>query len=345
MEEETETGKAPAGSNDLGSTAGPGSGPSAGKNRTSTHTLQDGKGTPKDGASAAEAPGQELSLPFPATLSHSLFLVEPFHASDFLLSRKHMLLDDLRSELRTYLTSLRAQLVSIINSDYEDFINLGGAHLLGSEDQMAYRMRKPLEGISREIREAREELESVRSALRDKLEKRERIRQRKLTARKLLAVNEQLLKVEDMLLISSPHEASTLSPATRQAPNLDAVRRVSASQQQQSKKAAALGHMASGVGAAAGKVDRSMGSDTKRLERTAQEYNQLLYLVRKSQDHRFVKSLQPVRNHALACHELPANLLSNSDYPAAAHRPDIGNATTRSLVSPIFDTHLLPHRQ
>ena len=280
---------------------GSGSGSTAGKS-ASTHTLQDGNSNGngnvngQDDATAASAPGQELSLPFPATLSHSLFLVEPFHASDFLLSRKHMLLDDLRSELRTYLASLRAQLVSIINSDYEDFINLGGAHLLGSEDQMAYRMRKPLEGISREIREAREELESVRTALRDKLEKRERIRQRKLAARKLLAVNEQLLKVEDMLLISSPQEASTLSSATRKTPTLgsaDAVRRASASQQQ-SRKASAFGQVPSGAVTAAGKVDRSMGSDTKRLERKAQEYNQLLYLVRKSQGHRFVESLQPV---------------------------------------------------
>lgn len=37
-----------------------------------------------------------------------------------------------------------------------------------------------------------------------------------------------------------------------------------------------------------------MGSDTKRLERIAQEYNQLLYLVRKSQGLKFVESLQPV---------------------------------------------------
>jgi hypothetical protein len=39
---------------------------------------------------------------------------------------------------------------------------------------------------------------------------------------------------------------------------------------------------------------RSMGSDTKRLERIAQEYNQLLYLVRKSQGLKFVDTLQPV---------------------------------------------------
>lgn len=41
-------------------------------------------------------------------------------------------------------------------------------------------------------------------------------------------------------------------------------------------------------------VLRSMGSDTKRLERIAHEYSQLLYLTRKSEGLRFVETLQPV---------------------------------------------------
>ena len=142
-------------------------------------------------------------LPFAPPLSHGLFLSEPFEASTFLLTRKHVNLDDLRSELRSYLTSLRQQLVSIINSDYEDFINLGGSHLLGSEDQMSYRMRKPLEGISREIKEAMDELLGVKLSLESRLARRDDVRNRKATCRKMLGINEQIQKVEEMLLISS----------------------------------------------------------------------------------------------------------------------------------------------
>jgi hypothetical protein len=153
---------------------------------------------------------EEEELPFNAPLSHELFLSDSlvtsdgsFDVSSFLLTRRHLSLDDLRSELRTYLQTLRTQLVSIINSDYEDFINLGGSHLLGSEDQMSLRMRKPLEGISREIYECKNSLEEMRDELKMRLKKRELVRERKLVCRKLLAVNDQVIKVEEMLLIPS----------------------------------------------------------------------------------------------------------------------------------------------
>lgn len=149
-------------------------------------------------------------LPFNEPLSHELFLSKSllnsngeFDASAFLLTRKHISLDDLRSELRTYLQTLRNQLISIINNDYEDFINLGGSHLLGSEDQMSLRMRKPLENITREIKECKNSLEEIRFELSRKLKRRELIRKRKLICRKLLGVNDQVNKVEEMLLISS----------------------------------------------------------------------------------------------------------------------------------------------
>lgn len=153
------------------------------------------------------------ALPFPQPLSHSLFLQEPFETSSFLLTRKHVLLDDLRSDLRAYLATLRQELVAIINSDYEDFINLGGSHLLGSDDQMSYRMRKPLEGVSREIQDAQEELTAAKRALEDRLRKRDDIRSKKLACRRLLGVNDQLIKVEELLHIQTPKSATT-NPST-----------------------------------------------------------------------------------------------------------------------------------
>lgn len=159
-------------------------------------------------------------LPIPDELSHELFLGPScqrqdgsFDASSFLCTRKHMNLDDLRSDLRTYLAGLRHQLVAIINSDYEDFINLGGSHLLGSEDQMTFRMRKPLENISREIRDAMDELGGVRAGLKVRMAKRDEIRGRKAMCRKLLGVNEQLHKVEDMLRIPSETRKPGASPS------------------------------------------------------------------------------------------------------------------------------------
>lgn len=182
-------------------------------------------------------------LPFNAPLSHELFLSNSlitnsgeFDASAFLLTRKHLSLDDLRSELRTYLQTLRNQLKTIINNDYEDFINLGGSHLLGSEDQMSIRMRKPIESILKEIKECKLNLEDIRSQLSIKLKRRELVRKRKLVCRKLLGVNDQVIKVEEMLLISDhsnssgngdyPHDQNALTPGNALAVKNNA-RRVS----------------------------------------------------------------------------------------------------------------------
>lgn len=197
---------------DMGSMTGPSSSNNAtGANDFST----DNNDNDNDAAATAGVAGEEL--PFNVPLSHELFLnnafdtLGEFDASAFLLTRKHTSLDDLRSELRTYLATLRAQLVSIINSDYEDFINLGGSHLLGSEDQMSLRMRKPLEGISHEIKDCKSSLQDIRENLRIKLRRRELVRERKIVCRKLLSVNDQVSKVEEMLLITP---AGTASSAT-----------------------------------------------------------------------------------------------------------------------------------
>ena len=175
------------------------------------------------------------SLPFNAPLSHSIFLGEPFSASSFLLSRKHMSLEDLRSELRSYLAILRADLVAIINSDYEDFVSLGGARLLGTssststskvpgrgaeEDTLGLRMRGPLERCGNEVSDAREELATLQGRLRTAMDRRDAIRERKMQCRKLLGVNEQIAKVEEMLLIQQPQDAQTGKALTVQTTGL-----------------------------------------------------------------------------------------------------------------------------
>lgn len=239
------------------------------------------------------APENMTMLPIPQPLSHSHFLVEPFQASAFLLTRKHILLDDMRAELRQHLATLRQELVAIINNDYEDFINLGGSHLLGSDDQMAVRMRRPLEGISTEIRDAKDELLAIRSILDTRLQKREEIRTRKAVCRKLLAVNEQLGKVEDMLRIARPaaKDGSVSKGQSSQA---------SATAMQKESNAAIvdkcpycmLVNMESN--AESYMLCRVNTSSVKHIERTAQEYSHLLYLAARSDTFSFVGSLQPV---------------------------------------------------
>lgn len=256
------------------------------------------------------------SLPFNAPLSHSIFLTEPFSASSFLLSRKHMSLEDLRSELRSYLAILRADLVAIINSDYEDFVSLGGARLLGTsssaistsnvpgkgaeEDTLGLRMRGPLERCGNEVSDAREELATLQGKLRTAMDRRDAIRERKMQCRKLLGVNEQIAKVEEMLLIQQPEQTQTGKALTVQTTGLaktgsmlgGGLRKVSPMHKKLDRS---VNRRAQYALLADSNLRRSMGSDTKRLERIAHEYSQLLYLTRKSEGLRFVETLQPVR--------------------------------------------------
>lgn len=135
-----------------------------------------------------------------------------------------MSLDGLRSELRSYLSILRADLVAIINSDYEDFVSLGGARLLGpssssssstgegrggeEDNTLGLRMRGPLERCGLEVKDAKEELGIIQMKLRKAMHRREAIRERKAQCRKLLGVNEQIAKVEEMLLIQQEQPAA-----------------------------------------------------------------------------------------------------------------------------------------
>lgn len=88
----------------------------------------------------------------PQGLSHETFLKpdqSEFSANDFLLSRRHTPLDELRTELRSYLSNLRQELVGVINRDYEDFIGLG-IGLRGTEKRLE-RMRRPIEDVKQQV--------------------------------------------------------------------------------------------------------------------------------------------------------------------------------------------------
>lgn len=91
----------------------------------------------------------DAPLPLALPLDHDLFLDDAFDVDDFLLARRHTSLDDLRSELRTYLSRLRNELVGVINEDYEDFIGLGIG--LRGTDKRLERMRRPVEDVRTEI--------------------------------------------------------------------------------------------------------------------------------------------------------------------------------------------------
>lgn len=67
----------------------------------------------------------------------------------FLLSRLHTPLDELRTDLRSYLGVLKEELVQLINEDYTEFISLGTG--LRGEGKRLDRVKGPVGELRRDV--------------------------------------------------------------------------------------------------------------------------------------------------------------------------------------------------
>lgn len=95
--------------------------------------------------------GEYTDLPVYVPLAHDnpFLLADSFNVEEFLLSRSHTSLPDLRSELRDYLSSLKEALVKLINNDYEAFISLSTD--LRGEGSRLVQLKEPLSGLKEQI--------------------------------------------------------------------------------------------------------------------------------------------------------------------------------------------------
>lgn len=93
------------------------------------------------------------SLPLLEPLSHEHPLLRAenpsFDVEEFLISRSHTSLPDLRAELKDYLALLKDELVQLINDDYEAFISLSTD--LRAEGARLERLQTPMSGLQTEI--------------------------------------------------------------------------------------------------------------------------------------------------------------------------------------------------
>jgi hypothetical protein len=103
------------------------------------------------GSSYAPQTTASTELPIYVPLSHDNphLTAEVFNVEEFLLSRSHTSLQDLRSELRDYLTSLKEELVLLINDDYEAFISLSTD--LRGEGSRLEKLKLPLDDLRKRI--------------------------------------------------------------------------------------------------------------------------------------------------------------------------------------------------
>ncbi|KAG5648483.1 hypothetical protein DXG03_003094 [Asterophora parasitica] len=220
-------------------------------------------------ATRQDADSQIHDLPDFTPLSHdnSFLTNSDFKVEEFLLSRSNTSLPDLRTELREYLAQLKEELVKLINDDYEAFISLSTD--LRDEGDRLVRIQYPLGDLKSQVIQSRSELQVIQDAIQEKLEKRAILREENALLHLLLKLSESATRLESLLLISSPDDASgSIEVNSMRIP----------------------AHLSS---VEEGAEDRS-GGRAKHLGRVAAEYMQLLYHAEKARAEKckFVDEMQ-----------------------------------------------------
>ncbi|PLW09470.1 hypothetical protein PCANC_21501 [Puccinia coronata f. sp. avenae] len=252
---------------------------------------------PGDSTEAAfEAPSIELPVGLP--LSHQVFRDPAFDPDQFLLSRRHTALEDLRTELRSYLAGLKSELVGLINEDYEDFIGLGMG-LRGTVERAIGKMKAPIGQAKQDVLEAKTELEIERADLEGLLNERRKVIEGKKLVRLMLDCGDSVTKVEEILSIQQPQLLANQTTLSREtSTSLSPIHRVG-SKHRKNKLSLDLTDDCSDI-----------ESGVKRTERITNEYTRMLYLVSKGADLNYVNSLQPRITHITdALHRELASLL------------------------------------
>ncbi|KAJ7346675.1 COG complex component [Mycena albidolilacea] len=203
-----------------------------------------------------DAPAHDLPIYIPLSHTNPYLISDVFDVEAFLLSRSHTSLRDLRSELRDYLSTLKEELVKLINDDYEAFISLSTD--LRGEGARLSRLKLPLVELKSQISDSKRELHVIQDAIQEKLGKRAVLREEKALLHLLLKLSESVTRLESLLLIASPEQDDI-----QQSP-LDDSRPAHLNLTEESVD------------------DRTRGNRAKHLGRVATEYTQLLYHASKA---------------------------------------------------------------
>ncbi|SCV71599.1 BQ2448_3187 [Microbotryum intermedium] len=231
---------------------------------------------------------RHVDLPTNPPLSHESFQTtspdQVWDTSEFLLGRRHTALDELRSELRSYLATLRSSLVEVINTEYEAFIGLSLGLRHASVATSVSSIRRPVLSIRNEVAQVKDELQRMQDAMSHVLEKRKKVREDKAMLRRLLEMDEWVDKVEVSLRLAPMGQAVEREEA--EGRELDGYVH---KPQVRVRKRLLIPYLSADLSRRAALVD----SPAKRLERIAGEYNHMLYLIHKAGNLPFVTSLEP----------------------------------------------------
>ncbi|KAI9892207.1 MAG: hypothetical protein M1814_001666 [Vezdaea aestivalis] len=162
-----------------------------------------------EGSSSDDDAGDIDSLPYPAPLSRPSFLTPDFTPAAYLstLRNRHQTLEDLRADLRSRSQELSKELLDLVNSNYQDFINLG-ASLKGGEDKVQ-ELRLGLLSFKREVEGIRTRVTDRSNEIRSAIDEKRKIREQIELGRKLLDIDSRIEDLErELMLISANNNLS-----------------------------------------------------------------------------------------------------------------------------------------
>ncbi|KAF2801703.1 uncharacterized protein BDZ99DRAFT_512789 [Mytilinidion resinicola] len=145
----------------------------------------------------------EDNLPYPTPLQRSDFLAPAFSPSAYLssLHNRHQTLEDLRSELRARSQLLNKELLDLVNSNYQDFLSLGGS--LRGGDEKVEEVRVGLLGFRKEVEAVRKKVLEKEEEVADLVDDKVDIRKQIAVGRALLDVEARLSALEERLMVES----------------------------------------------------------------------------------------------------------------------------------------------
>jgi hypothetical protein len=151
------------------------------------------------------------TLPFATPLRRSDFLAPNFSPATYLstLHNRHQTLEDLRSELRSRSQLLSKELLDLVNSNYQDFLNLGNS-LHGGEEKVE-EVRVGLLGFRKEVGGLVDVVGKREEEVGQLLQERRDVRTKIELGRQLIDYDARLKELEAELLIETAgHETIIL---------------------------------------------------------------------------------------------------------------------------------------
>ncbi|GAB4860459.1 Conserved oligomeric Golgi complex subunit 2 [Ancistrocladus abbreviatus] len=206
----------------------------------------------------------------PLWFKKDLFLSPNFDSESYISDlRTFVPFDTLRSQLHSHLSSLKHELVELINRDYNDFVNLSTK--LVDVDSAIARMRAPLTDLREKIASFRGSVEASLVALQNGL----RQRAEAANAREVLE-----------LLLDTFHVVSKVEKLIKELPS------VPADWSNEDVNTSQKSHLSNGITQHAENGSSMRETQSMLLERIASEMNRLKFYMAHAKDLPFVENME-----------------------------------------------------